>query len=66
MAARIGMQREWFQAPLKSSKPHYDLTPPRRAAAVAAGAVELDRSGPEENPLSLRAFFARWRAAVAR
>ncbi|NTX09087.1 DUF4031 domain-containing protein [Myxococcus sp. CA040A] len=54
-AARIGLKREWFQAPPKASKPHYDLTPPRRAAALEAGAVELDRAG-------LRAFFARWRA----
>ncbi|NTX07069.1 DUF4031 domain-containing protein [Myxococcus sp. CA040A] len=54
-AARIGLKRAWFQSPPKASKPHYDLTPPRRAAALAAGAVELDREG-------LRAFFARWRA----
>jgi hypothetical protein len=39
MAARIGMRREWFQD--KRSAPHYDLVPERRAAAVAAGAVEL-------------------------
>lgn len=35
-AARIGMKREWFQGD------HYDLTPSRRAAAVKAGAVEVD------------------------
>lgn len=39
MAERIGMRRSWFQD--KSVK-HYDLTPSRRAAAVAAGAVEVD------------------------
>jgi hypothetical protein len=39
MAERIGMRREWFQD--KVSAPHYDLTPPRRASAVAAGAVEV-------------------------
>ena len=59
LAARIGMKRSWFQAPPKSSKPHYDLTPPRREAAIRAGAVVLDRAG-------LGAFFARWRAHTAR
>ena len=38
-AAKIGMLRYWFQGD------HYDLTPKRRAAAVAAGAVEVDRHG---------------------
>lgn len=55
-AARLGLKREWFQAPPKASKPHYDLTRPRRADAVALGAVELDSDG-------MRAFFARWKAA---
>lgn len=36
-ARRIGMRREWFQ------RNHYDLTPGRRAAAVKAGAREVDR-----------------------
>ena len=40
MAGRIGMERAWFQ---DGRLPHYDLVPPRRAAAVAAGAIELDR-----------------------
>lgn len=53
-ATGIGMRREWFQPSPPASKPHYDLTPPRRSAAVRRGAVELDRDG-------LRAFFARWR-----
>jgi hypothetical protein len=39
-AERIGLKRRWFQ---EKSTPHYDLTPARRRAAVAAGAVELDR-----------------------
>ena len=42
-AARIGMKREWFQGPGKASHPHYDLTPARRARAVALGAQEVDR-----------------------
>ena len=42
MADRIGMKREWFQ-PL--SFPHYDLSQTRRAMAVDAGAIEVDRRG---------------------
>lgn len=41
-AARLGMRREWFQAPPTASHPHYDLTPPRRALAVKLGAHEVD------------------------
>jgi hypothetical protein len=41
MAERIGMKRAWFQE--HRLAPHYDLTPSRRADAVAFGAVELDR-----------------------
>jgi hypothetical protein len=41
MARRIGMQRQWFQDLPRA--PHYDLTPERRAAAVAMGAIEVDR-----------------------
>ena len=38
-AASIGMKRAWFQShPLAD---HYDLTPSRRTAAIAAGAVEV-------------------------
>jgi hypothetical protein len=40
MAERIGMQRRWFQP---RSFPHYDLSEPKRALAVQAGAVEVDR-----------------------
>lgn len=41
MADRIGLRREWFQKhPVLD---HYDLTPSRRAQAVAAGAVETTR-----------------------
>ena len=40
MAARIGMDRHWFQ-PL--SFPHYDVSLSRRVRAVAFGAVEVDR-----------------------
>lgn len=43
MAERIGMRREWFQA--DASTPHYDVSRTRRAAAIAAGAIEVDRRG---------------------
>jgi hypothetical protein len=39
LARRIGMRRRWFQ---DGSTPHYDLTPSRRAQAVARGAVEVE------------------------
>ncbi|MBZ4400388.1 DUF4031 domain-containing protein [Myxococcus sp. AS-1-15] len=41
LAARIGMRRSWFQ--VEGDLPHYDLNKARRAAAVAAGAVETDK-----------------------
>ena len=40
MADRIGLRRAWFQ-PLSS--PHFDLSKAKRAEAVAAGAIEVDR-----------------------
>ena len=42
LAASIGLRREWFQADHRRPEMHhYDLTEPRRRAAVAAGAVEV-------------------------
>lgn len=43
-ARRIGLKREWVQTSRKGVL-HYDLTAARRAKAVAAGAIELDRKG---------------------
>lgn len=41
MADRIGLLRSWFQ---QGSAPHYDVGSwPKRALAIAAGAVECDR-----------------------
>ena len=45
MAAQIGLKREWYQSPSKASFPHYDLSLTRRAAALAHGALEIDRQG---------------------
>lgn len=39
-AAGIGLKRGWFQ-PRGGIMPHYDLTPGKRAAALAAGAEQL-------------------------
>lgn len=52
-AARIGLRRSWFQPGKtladrgKHDPPgdHYDVTEGKRAAAIAAGAVVLDRDG---------------------
>lgn len=40
MAQKIGMKRAWFQAQ-HADFLHYDLVPPRRAAALKLGAVEI-------------------------
>lgn len=36
LASRIGLRRAWFQ---NVRVPHYDITPKKRAAALAAGAL---------------------------
>lgn len=41
MAAKIGVQRRWWQSPEKTSGSHYDIALSKRALAVAAGAVEI-------------------------
>jgi hypothetical protein len=40
MADRIGVARRWHQAPPRHAS-HYDIALSKRAAAVAAGAVEI-------------------------
>jgi hypothetical protein len=47
--ARIGLKAVWFQTCKRKCGPtdgcvhwHYDVTDPKRAEAVAAGAVEID------------------------
>ena len=43
MADRIGVARRWFQN--KGRHPHYDICKSKRALAVNAGAIEIDRRG---------------------
>jgi hypothetical protein len=40
MADRIGLKREWFQG--NTTFAHYDLTRPKRALAVQAGATRIE------------------------
>ena len=40
MADRIGVARKWFQP---GSHPHFDVAQSKRALAVRAGAIEVDR-----------------------
>lgn len=42
MARRIGVAPRWFQA--RASAPHFDICKSKRALAIAAGALELERS----------------------
>jgi uncharacterized protein (DUF1778 family) len=61
-ALRIGLRRSYFQDPRHGpndpGRPHYDVTAPARARAVAAGAVEVDIR-------EVREINARRRAAAA-
>lgn len=52
LASKIGLKRSWHQPP-PAHFSHYDLTPSRRAHAVAAGAVELTRAEPGPDGLRL-------------
>jgi len=44
MADKIGVSRRWFQAPPKASFWHYDICKSKRALAVTAGAIQVDRT----------------------
>lgn len=52
MADRIGIQRKWYQ--WNASTPHYDICKSKRALAVTAGAIEVDRRGLAEVILKIR------------
>lgn len=41
MAEKIGVQLKWFQG--GASAPHFDIAKSKRALALKAGAVEVDR-----------------------
>lgn len=41
MADTIGVARRWYQG--QASTPHYDIAKSKRALAIAAGAVEVNR-----------------------
>jgi hypothetical protein len=41
MAEEIGVALKWFQA--TASVPHFDIAKSKRALAIAAGAIEVDR-----------------------
>lgn len=41
MADKIGIQRKWFQ---NKNVPHYDICKSKRSAAIASGAIEIDRN----------------------
>lgn len=43
MAEKIGVARRWFQK--NGRHPHYDICKSKRALAVEAGAIEVDRRG---------------------
>lgn len=58
-ARRLSLERRWFQHPPKASSPHYDLTPGKRAQAVALGAVEIDR---RTTVIKARALRTAWQA----
>lgn len=62
MADRIGVDRKWYQYPVKSRYPHYDIALSKRALAVAAGAKEISM---REAPAIAKACRAALLAASA-
>lgn len=62
LAAKIGMRRQWLQDQGKGKLRHYDLTPPKRAAAVKAGAIEASY---EQLGEAVRAARIAYREALA-
>lgn len=59
MADRIGVARRWLQEPPKASWVHFDISLGKKALALKAGAILVDRYGPLE-------FLARQRGDQAK
>jgi len=57
MANRIGVALHWFQH--KASVPHFDIAQSKRALALRAGAIELDRSAFVDAMKRIRATWPR-------
>lgn len=57
MVERIGVEPRWFQH--KASVPHFDVALSKRALAVAAGAIELERREFVEVFKKIRASWPR-------
>lgn len=41
MAAKIGVNRKWWQSPEKTSGSHYDIALSKKALAIEYGAIEI-------------------------
>jgi hypothetical protein len=54
MAGRIGMSREWHQAPPTASWSHYDVSLSRKKMAQSLGAILTDRFGALEHVARLK------------
>jgi hypothetical protein len=57
MALRIGLAPRWFQH--RASVPHFDIAKSKRALAVQAGAIELDRRAFVEAMRKIRETWPR-------
>jgi len=55
MAEKIGVALKWFQA--EASVPHFDIAKSKRALAIAAGAVEIER---KEFVAAMKTIRANW------
>jgi hypothetical protein len=49
MADRIGVAKRWLQKPPKATWLHFDVCVSKKAAAIAAGAVLMDKYAPAEH-----------------
>lgn len=75
MAAKIGVQRKWWQSPEKTSGSHYDIALSKRALAIKHGAKEITWrqtammnrrrkiTGSLGDPDDAERWFKQWREA---